>query len=371
MIRTLRWLHLYGALVLAVPLLLLFVSGVALVYKDDFRRWQHPELGAPLPALSAADHAAAIEHMKSTFDAGLGLVKYPQPGLSAYHVWLADGTEALVEPSTLAVIDRWAWWQRPTAVLAEMHLHLFADEIGSAVIGWLGLALIFLLVSGAIVWWPLRRLFRWNSLLPRNTSRGRLLMFHRNLGVIMLPLALLLVAAGTGVAFFQPARVLLNGLFGDDAGAPLAASPARQSPEASEQPLRVLLEAAERQLPTGRITFVYPDRADAGVLMIRKKMPGEPHPNGLSFVHLDMGSGRALEVTDGAKAPPGDRIANWMYPLHSGKWGGRTWQAIVVANGLLLIIMLVAGTLAWLRKPAAPQLHPKRNTTSPAVATRR
>lgn len=354
-IRTLRWLHLYGALVLAVPLLLLFVSGIALVYKNDFWRWQHPELGAPLPELSAAGHAAAIERMEEMFDAGVGLVKYPQPDLSAYHVWLADGTEALVDPRTLEIIDHWAWWQRPTAVLAEMHLHLFADETGSEVIGWIGLALVFLLISGAIVWWPLRRLFRWNSLVPRSTSRGRLLMFHRNLGVITLPIALLLIAAGTGVAFFQPARVMLNAMFGDTVSQPLASRPARQSPEGSEQPLRALLETAEQRLPAGRITFVYPDLAGTGVLMIRKKMPGEPHPNGLSFVHIDIGSGKPLAVTDGENAPPGDRLANWLYPLHSGKWGGRAWQLVVLLNGLLLIIMLVAGVLAWLRKPRAPE----------------
>lgn len=353
-IRTLRWLHLYGALVLAVPLLLLFASGVALVYKNDFWHWQHPGLGAPLPELSAADHAAAIARMRETFDAPVELVKYPQPDLSAYHVWLAGGSEALVDPRTHEVIDHWTWWQRPTAVLAEMHLHLFAGETGGAVIGWLGLALIFLLIGGAIVWWPLRRLFRLNSLVPRNTSRGRMLMFHRNLGIIAVPLALLLIAAGTGVAFFQPTRVLLNGIFGDLPARPLTAAPPRTSRPGDEQPLATLLAAAEQTLPQGRTTFVYPDYDTTGILMVRKKMPAEAHPNGLSFIHLDAGNGEVLRTLDASAAPPGDRIANWMYPLHSGKWGGRAWQAVVVVNGMLLLTLLVAGTLAWLRKPPAP-----------------
>lgn len=355
MIRILRWLHLYGALALAVPLLLLFASGIALVYKTDFWKWQHPELAAPLPELAAADHAAAIATMNEIFESPVGLVKYPQPDLSAYQVWLADGTEALLDPRTLDVIDHWAWWQRPTAVLAEMHLHLFADEVGSEVIGWIGLALVFLLISGTIVWWPLRRLFRWNSLAPRNTSRGRMLMFHRNLGVLALPLALLLIAAGTGVAFFQPTRIMLNAMFGDPAPPPLAAKPDRESAPGTTLPLAALLERAEAELPEGRITFVYPDLSDSGVLMIRKKMPGEPHPNGLSFIHIDIGTGRTLAANDGSSAPPGDRAANWMYPLHSGKWGGRTWQAVVTLNGLLLLTLLVAGTLAWFRKPPAPE----------------
>jgi len=128
---------------------------------------------------------------------------------------------------------------------------------------------------------------------------------------------------------------------------------------------------AEQRLPAGRVTFVYPDLAGTGVLMVRKKMPGEPHPNGLSFLHIDIGNGEALAGTDGENAPPGDRVANWLYPLHSGKWGGRAWQAVVVLNGLLLIVMLVAGTLAWLRKPPAPEkTRAARNATPRGAAAR-
>ncbi|MGK7295022.1 MAG: PepSY-associated TM helix domain-containing protein [Candidatus Wenzhouxiangella sp. M2_3B_020] len=372
MIRLLRWLHLYGALVVAIPLALLFLSGIALVWKTDFWRWQHPELAGSPPGFSPEQHARAIETIRAGFDTPVGLIKLPQPELAAYQVWLADETEALVDPRTLEVVDRWAWWERPTAVLAEMHLHLFAGETGTAVIGWLGLALLFLLISGVIVWWPLKSLFRWRSLKPKDTSRGRMLMFHRNLGVVAAPLAFVLIAAGTGVAFFQPTRVLLNGLFGDAVQQPLVAPPQRESEAGSERPLSELMMRADRVLPEGRITFVYPDMGETGVLLVRKKMPGEAHPNGLSFIHLDRGSGRALRVIDASTAPPGDRVANWLYPLHAGKWNtdsstGRAWQVVVAINGIVLVVMLVAGVIAWFRKPAPF----RRSAARPARATPR
>ncbi|PNB44827.1 PepSY domain-containing protein, partial [Pseudomonas sp. FW305-130] len=38
--------------------------------------------------------------------------------------------------------------------LYELHMHLLAGEIGSQIVGWSGFAMLVLLVSGVIVWWP-------------------------------------------------------------------------------------------------------------------------------------------------------------------------------------------------------------------------
>nr|WP_239056943.1 PepSY-associated TM helix domain-containing protein [Wenzhouxiangella limi] len=348
----LRKLHLYIALVTALPLVLLIASGVALVYKTDFWQLDHPALkNAPVEG-SAEEHARAIESMAARFDVGIEYVKYPQPELPAYHLWLADGREALVMPGSLEIVDQWRWFQRPTAFLAELHLHLLADEAGSRVVGWLGLLTLFLLVSGLVIWWPALKRFRWRSLWPRDLSRPRLLMFHRNLGALSFPVLLLLVACGTGVAYFQPTRSLLNNLFGDSVSAPLGAAPS--APEHGGEPLALepLLAAAHRTLPEGRISFVALGAMDGGVLTVRKRMPSEPHPNGLSFVHLDTRTGEVLEVVDGSAASRGDRLANWMYPLHAGKLnpataGGRLWQAVVTLSGVVMMGLVLAGLRAW------------------------
>jgi len=361
--RLLRCTHLYAGLLVALPLLLMCLSGVALVFKDDAWRWRHPQLAGVGPKTDAGHHAHAVECMRARFDAGIELVKWPQEGLWAYHLWLADGTEALVDPATLETIDRWAWWQRPTAVLAELHVHLMAGELGARVVGYLGLAGLVMLASGVGVWWPARRRFRWRQLWPGSASAARLLISHRNLGAVLAAPALILVASGTGVAFFEPTRALLNGVFGDAAGPPLAAKPEAPGEPGRALALAELLARAEQVLPAGRITFVYPDRARTGVLTLRKRLPSEPHPNGLSFIHLDRSDGALLALTDASQAQPGDRIANWMYPLHSGKWGGRVWQAVVALHGALLAVLMVAGVLAWLRRPRAARPAPQRPRT--------
>lgn len=358
-LRALRWLHLYGGLALAIPLLLLALSGTLLVFKHDYWQWRHPGLADDPPARDPAGHAAIIERIADRLDPAITLVKLPHAGMSAYQLWLADGSEALVDAESLRVLDRWHWWQRPTGWLVELHTHLLAGEAGRAAIGWIGIAVFALLVAGAVVWWPLRRLFRWRALTPADCSRPRMLMFHRNLGIIVAPLCLVLIAGGVGTAFFQPSRIALNALFGDSAGAPLAAKPDPGGSSGPALPLASLLAQAQAALPAGRIVFVYPDITNQGILTVRLKVPGEAHPNGLSFVHIDRATGAALRVVDASSAPPGDRIANWMYPLHSGKWGAPLWPIVVALNGMLLGMLVIAGFLAWRRRPA-PGANPGR-----------
>lgn len=345
--RALRTLHVYVALVVALPLLLMVLSGAGLVFKESVWRLQHPELAAPVPELDASDHGAALDAIGEAFDADPTLVKWPQEGVAAYQVWLSDGSEAFVEPVSRRVIAHWHWYQTPMSVLEEIHLHLLAGDAGATLAGILGLVLLGLVLSGQALWWPRRRLFRWRSLVPTGFARPGLLNFHYNLGTLLSPVTIVLLGAGVGVAFFQPARVVLNGLFGDEAGPALATLPSIEAPSLERAPMAALVESAQEVLPEGELVFFYPERNESGVVMVRKRMPAEIHPNGLSFLFLDASDGSAIKVIDASKAPPGDKVANGLYPVHSAKWGGTGYKLVVLLHGLLLACILLSGVTAY------------------------
>lgn len=347
--KTLRKLHLYAGIVVAIPLLFMAVSGMALVFKESVWRLQYPALAEPVPALSAEDHGRALDAIDRVFKPGITLVKWPQPGVAAYQVWLADGTEAFIKPLSHDVIARWHWYETPMSFLAETHIHLLAGDVGSTVAGILGLCLMALLLTGAVLWWPRRRFFRWNSLKISRLTRPALLGFHRDLGVILSPLAIVIIGAGVGVAFFQPTRVLLNGLFGDDAGGPLAQPPVVESSQSERAPMDALVKGAEQALPDGDLVFFYPEKESAGVVTVRKRMPGEMHPNGLSFIYIDVDDASVVKTIDASTAPPGDKVANMLYPIHSAKWGGLIYKMVVLINGFFIVTILLSGLIAYIK----------------------
>lgn len=348
--KALRLFHLYLGLVLAIPLLLLVLSGVGLVFTEAIWRLQYPALGEPVPELDAADHGTALEAIEMAFEPDVTLVKWPQPGVAAYQVWLADGSEAFVAPVTHQVIDRWRWYERPMALLAETHIHLLAGETGKTVAGYVGLATLILSVVGIVVWWPRRRGFRWKTLLPASLHPIHLLAFHRNLGLVSAPLAIAIIGAGVGVAFFQPARVLLNGMFGDDTGAPLSQPPRVEIETETRAPMNSLVQQAESVFPDSSLVFYYPEKSDSGIITVRKRAPSEMHPNGLSFVYLDASDAKILKTIDASEAQPGDRVANSLYPIHSGKWGGVPYKLVVILNGVLVGSLLISGVTTYFRR---------------------
>lgn len=350
--KTLRKVHLYAGIVLAIPLFFLAISGMGLVFKESIWRLQYPALAEPVPALSAQDHGRALDAIHESFEPEIVLVKWPQPGVAAYQVWLADGTEAFVEPLSHEVIAQWRWYETPMSFLAETHIHLLAGDTGKTVAGILGLCLLALLLTGAVLWWPRRRFFRWKSLKISRLTRPALLGFHRDLGVILGPLAIVIIGAGVGVAFFQPARILLNGLFGDDAGGPLAQPPAVESNHSGNASTDALVKSAEEALPDGDLVFFLPDTEDTGVVTVRKRMPEEMHPNGLSFVYLDTEDASVVKTIDASRAPPGDKVANMLYPVHSAKWGGVAYKIVVLVNGFLIVAMLITGIVSYFMMPS-------------------
>ncbi len=88
------------------------------------------------------------------------LIKFPDQEMNAFHLWLHDGSEALVHPVSGRLISRWTWDETLTGMLFELHANLLAGEVGEQVNGYLGLLILGFVLSGLILWWHQRRTFR-------------------------------------------------------------------------------------------------------------------------------------------------------------------------------------------------------------------
>jgi uncharacterized iron-regulated membrane protein len=351
--RTLRVIHRWIGIGLASVIVAVALSGGILVFRDPYFRWAYPVLQQP-PAADQADLRAEvlsrIEHRWR--DVGVQLVKFPQDGVNGYLVWLRDGRQAFVHPRTGGVIDQWRWFERPMALLFELHAHLFAERPGTIVNGIVALFVVFMSLTGVVLWWPARRgAFRLRGVVPRRTSPSELLRSHAATGALAsLPIVLF---AGTGavMAFYEPTARMMTGLFDRR---PPAEPEARVAPRAAAaQPWPALLRTLDATVSDGRLVYYYPGTAANARLMFRKRLPGEWHPNGRTYVLIDPYGGGVLQTIDPRTHGPGTQVMQKVYPVHAATVGGVALDAIAAFAALALAWLGAGGVWSYFARRAA------------------
>lgn len=342
-------------LALSLFLFVFAITGSALVYKEALWRIAHPELRIDDPSLTAAEFAEGIRAADRQFGERVRSVKFPEPGVPAFHLYL-EGGEAFLDVGDFRVIDEWTPRSRPTALLFDLHAHLMAGERGEIVGGWISLAGVLLAVTGLILWWPTRRQFRWRHLLPHGLARRHLIAWHRDLGLVFTPLLLILLLSAAGLVFYNTAGALLNGMFGDEP--PLAVTP--EVARTADPPLAdaAILDQVALSFPDARPVFYYPPSADAAFHEFRLKQPCELHPNGRSYLYLSL-EGDVIERVDPCLNGPGEKLLHATYPLHAGKADSAVYKLLVFLGGLVLAALSFSGFIAyatrlgWIRRSAA------------------
>lgn len=226
--ETLLRIHLWVAVVLCVPLVLLGLSGSALVFDDRL-----DALLAPLPAATGAgperDLDAIVRAAGAALPKGLRARTYLDRGDGIALVRFSGAgarvpqTEVAVDMRSLAVLRVRSAASGPLRFIHRLHGDMLLGAPGRKVVGGLGIAMLVLGVTGVAMWFRLR-VFR-----VRPGARGFALFrdIHAMLGIWTL-LAFVVVSA-TGVALAFPTHVGERG--GGRAGARGMASGAASSAE--------------------------------------------------------------------------------------------------------------------------------------------
>ena len=368
--RIVRSLHLVTALTAGWVLALTGLTGSVLVFGHAIDRLLNPGLLTVEPRSSRLPLQAAVDAARAAHPGRPVRAVYPPPADTdpcQVHLAGTDDFRVYVDPYTGRVLGGRTPRASLVGFLFALHADLLGGPAGRTAVGVLGLALLLLSVTGLYLWWPPRGQWRQALSIKWRAGRKRAVFdLHRASGAWTFPL--LVLAAVTGVALCFP--TFFGGIARRLDGTPeprQATAIPRPTAAIPTLSLDDIVGRADAVLPGGaitRITLPPPGRSDASV---RKRLPEDPHPNGMSFVTVDGASGKVVAIQDARRAGAAQAVLDLRYPVHTGEIGGLAFRVLTAAAGIAPATLMATGCLMWWSRRRT-RAATRRGTASPASA---
>lgn len=344
-LRAARQAHRWIGAVLALFLLVISLSGTALIWKNNYVRLIFPQADQTFDtpavirlALAAEDAFGTDDILTTRFDRGTNLTRLSlRDGRAAYLA--ADGS----------VLDVWSANDRPEDWLLDLHHRFLSGTLGLYVVGGVGIATLGLIVLGMVAFWTARRGWR-QGLRLHGTARAQMQAAHRNFGIVVgLPLGVVILS-GVVLTFPATARaVFLWSVDQDTYGEVFAqgVDDLEGSPEATWP--RAINRAID-VFPNAQITGLsWPIDGNERVIHLRDAP--EWNADGNSSVQITVPDGYMDLRIEAAELPGGERAYNFMTPLHTSRFGGWVYDVVQTIFGLGLAWLALLGLASFVRKP--------------------
>jgi uncharacterized iron-regulated membrane protein len=374
--RTLQRLHRWAGLVLGLLVLVIALSGVAVLFVPETERLIHPSHFRATPATQpiSAEQAAAAARRAFPDLRPEQVVRYAGV-YDVYQYGNADRPPMVVhvDPGSGRVLGESAYQDGVLGFLQNLHMCALSCEgypgyvaflakgsgawevtWGGWILGVAGLALLGLSLSGLWLWWPgVRRLARGFRVRRGQGPYKRDHDLHKVLGFAALPF--LVMWAFTGAAWELP--VLERAWY--------AVMPGSNPPEHQEATSRPgsgdgvspteAERIAQRLVPDAELVSVsIPDRAkpdSAYSVWLSRGVDVYEHSafKGNVEVAVDRYSGRASIAYDTSRAGPvGELWEGWQWGLHTGTFAAWPWRLLLyVPFGLVPPLLGVTGLRMW------------------------
>jgi uncharacterized iron-regulated membrane protein len=330
------------------------------------------------------------------------------PG-AAYVVWTKTGDGARMQHFVDVGCRRYLGHRQWGAVrfdrehvvpaLYELHRSILSGEIGHIIVGFVGLLLLATAITGLVTAWPrhaTRDAWKRTLTIKRGAATRRWFYdLHRATGMWLALFLLLMSVTGAYLCFPKQGRALVAAVLpmadpskttaprmqrvGDARGGnstKLAKSTAprmRRGENAEESAKR---QAASAMPATTDELVAHAEELWVDAEWSRVQLPAKPGEGvevrllQAAEIRMDTGdtrvkfdaTGRISEVRDPVRAPAGDRLISWLFPLHSGEALGLTGRLAWTLFGSVPPLMFATGLwLWWQRRKARTHAHEHRH----------
>ena len=347
--KLLLTLHLWAGLIAALFLIILGVTGSLMVFEDEIDHALNPKLTWVHPSgnrLSLTAMKAAMEKAYPGYTV-FGFNIPPREdvawGASLNKATRGSGLGVAFNQYTGEILGTNADRNEFVGRLHQFHLRLLMGDTGRTIVGWAGPFLLFLSITGLVLWWPRKIVgVNWNS-------SGTKINFdlHQALGIWSSVFLLLFALTAIVIRWEEEASKFVNAVTNSPELPPF---PRPQRPQPGMTPLNPdqLLAIAERAAPGARATFI---QLAGNPVRIPMRYPEDRTPAGRTNIFIDPYTGRIVYHLDARSGPIGFRYVKlWNREIHTGDifgWPSRIFAAFV---SLLLPVMAVTGPLIWWNK---------------------
>ncbi|WP_024577138.1 MULTISPECIES: PepSY-associated TM helix domain-containing protein [unclassified Afipia] len=346
--RLWRNIHLWlgiGLFILLVPVAL---SGAVLVYHDDIGEYLSTPRGAVVPS-KPTDLTLAIANARKA--AGDGFtpmsISFPEDNRVPLTIALRGPAAKGERPVRLtATIDRHDarvlsivdYRQTFFGFMHVFHENLTIPDYGRSIVGWTGVAMLTLSLTGLYLWWP--RHGQWSRAFVWRRSPATSSNLHYMTGFwICFPLTLISLT-GIYLAWPQQGRELLSSvapMTEQQRGGPRAQVMANTA----RSPAEIFATASARS--NSAVDAISYPNPQTGAWRVRLREDGKTEP---VTILINDRSGDVSVV----QPLSGDWTASWIRWLHEGSHSGEIWRFVVFLSGIMPAVLGVTGILIWLRQ---------------------
>lgn len=354
-------LHKWVGAIVALYLLVMSLTGVSLVFKDEFE-----DILCPPPTVAAGEKRVSFEALIEATQkkyVGYNVTGIICPRLSTKPIQIfarndKDKKVALnADPYTGEIIGP-RKENETLEFLADLHHNLLNGKTGRTVNGIGALCLFLLVVTGAVVWW--RGIKDWTTGF-RFSWKGNFRRINWNLhsavGAWTLPLLLIWSISGFYFGFTAFFEKSLNVIFPVSAQKQLAPPDEKIALEENQtgrmaiaaihgakpnldKLVQTAIAAAPREDYVERIAF--PDKRRPTLrIWLCNSLSADSTTK--TQVFLDASTGEVLSVAPSDAVPTGDAILQWLTKLHFGNFGGLASKSIWIFLGLAPAILAFSG----------------------------
>lgn len=350
----LQKIHLWVGLALCVPIVLIGLSGSALLIQREILAASTPS-GKAIGEHAPLAHVVEVARRHSDREPATIRVILPVRDNGPVTVQLAGpgrGNRALVihlDPVSAEILAAEEAEARGPIMRFLVNMHAFlmlSPPTGLPTVGVMGLVTLFMSITGLILWWPRMKNLRRVLTISRGAHGFRLHWdLHHVVGFWSLLVMVVISFTGVYLCFPQSVSAGIHALMPTEQQTfePSANFVAPTLPMDADKAVAAALTAVSDARP---VAVSMPGRNNVPYVVEMVPVGFEPKAPPI-FVSFDSETGGLAYVDDPRTYVIGNKVLNWQHALHFAIGFGWFWELLVFLSGLVPLALAVTGISMW------------------------